>query len=131
MSHDPHHTPELHEQPGEWHKHTGDEPAPQTEHGSRAEPIILGVTALAIVIGVFAMIGITWVYYNSYVTHMRRTVIETNAAMVQSEQERVEARSLLASGGVAGEGDQALTFGPMNEAMNSVIQEYAQASNGN
>ena len=131
MIHDPHHTPELHEQPGTWHRHTTGESAPQTEHGSRVQPAVLGVAVLAIIIGVFAMIGVTWVYYNSYVTHMRRTVIETDAAMVLSEQERAAALSLLASGGVAGEGDQAQTFGPMNEAMNSVIQEYAQASNGN
>lgn len=131
MSHDPHHTPELHEQPDEWHKHTTDEPAPQAEHGSHAKPFILAATAFVIVVGVFAMIGITWVYYNSYVAHMRRTVIETNEAMVLSEQERVAAMSLLTSGGVTGQGDQAQTFGPIDQAINSVIQEYAQASNGN
>ena len=131
MSHDPHHTPELHEQPDEWHKHTTDEPAPQAEHGSHVRAFLLATTALAIVVGVFAMIGITWVFYNSYVAHMRRTVIETNTAMVQSKEERIAAMSLLAAGGVAGEGDQAQSFGPMNQAMDSVIQGYAQASNGN
>jgi hypothetical protein len=77
MSHTLPHTPEIHEEPDPWHRHTVEEGVPQAEHAATVNvPILMGVF-VATVVFVSATILFTVLYFQRYVTDLRQERIET------------------------------------------------------
>jgi hypothetical protein len=77
MSHKLPHTPDIHEEPDPWHRHTVDEGIPQVEHAATVNiPILMGVF-VATVVFVSATILFTMIYFKRHVTALRQERIET------------------------------------------------------
>ncbi|MCC6659606.1 MAG: hypothetical protein IT437_01845 [Phycisphaerales bacterium] len=77
MKPQPHHTPEVHEEPDAWHRHTPDEGPSQPEHAGKINvPILMGVFVSTVVF-VSAAIAFTIVYFTRHLTDLRQERIET------------------------------------------------------
>jgi hypothetical protein len=78
MSHKQQYTAHEHETPDSWHRHIiEDEGAPQEEHG-RTNPAALVIGLLACIAFVGGTILASWLYFNVYVTNLRRSKIESD-----------------------------------------------------
>ena len=77
MTHKLPHTPEVHEEPTAWHRHTIEEGVPQVEHAATVNiPILMGVF-VATVVFVSATVLFTMIYFKRHVTALRQERIET------------------------------------------------------
>ncbi|MEX0877163.1 MAG: hypothetical protein WD114_06860 [Phycisphaerales bacterium] len=95
----------------QWHRHTPEEGVPQHEHGSHASAKALGITFIAITLGVLFVIIILKVYFDSYMDAYRSEINETNTAAAVSWGEKQEILSEMAP--------------YIPDAAESVIAEYA------
>ena len=77
MSHDPHLAPHAEQHPDEWHRHTADEGAPQTEHGAKAQPLALSIAFGVMVVLFVATCVVLGMYFSKYVTQARASRLET------------------------------------------------------
>lgn len=84
MSHDTHYTPEHHEEPDAWHRHTSDEGAPQAEHAANVNTLILGGVFAAIIVFIVAAITASIVYFNRHVTDLRRAQVESTVLSAEA-----------------------------------------------
>lgn len=84
MSHEKHYTPEHHEEPDAWHRHTSDEGAPQAEHAANVNTLILGGVFAAIIVFIVAAITASIVYFNRHVTGLRRAQVESTVLSAEA-----------------------------------------------
>lgn len=71
MAQQPHHdafVPVQHDAPDEWHMHTADEGEAQAEHGRIADPRLITIGFVLMVVTLVIVVGILIVYFNSYAT---------------------------------------------------------------
>ena len=70
----------------QWHQHSSDEGMPQTEHAAAASPKALGLTFIAMTLGVLFVIIVLKVYFDSYMSSYKSKINEhTQAAQVTWE----------------------------------------------
>lgn len=82
------HTPEMHEEPDAWHRHTLADGIPQPEHAGKINvPILLGVF-VATVVFVAAAILFTYVYFTRHLTTLRQSRVETTVLSEPARKER-------------------------------------------
>jgi hypothetical protein len=121
--------PHEHEEPDSWHRHTPAEGAPQREHGSKANPAVLGVAFVLSVALVGGVILATVVYFRRHVTELRKERIETTVLAGDFLKYRGESEAHLA--GYSWASDDAAREGknvsiPIEEAKKRVLEKYAK-----
>ena len=97
MAHALNHTPEEHQQPDQWHRHSPAEPKPQHEHAAHVNTAMLSVLFVVIVVFVVATVAVTIVYFNRYIVEQRQARIETTALAQGFWKYRDESRAALAA----------------------------------
>jgi hypothetical protein len=90
-SHELAHTPEVHEQPDSWHRHTSAEGSPQHEHGSTTNPVILATVFTVMVLSVVGSVAVMVLYFFSYATQLRAEQIETTRVHNEFQQYQAKA----------------------------------------
>lgn len=87
-----------------WHQHSAAEGAPQAEHGSQASAKALGLTFIAMTLGVLLVIIVLKVYFDSYMSSYRAKVEENTTAAAETWQWKQDMLSEMApSVGIAAE----------------------------
>ena len=94
-----------------WHQHTTEEGVPMEEHGAQASAKAMGLTIIAMTLGVLLVIIVLVVYFKNYMSNYDAMINETTTAAAQSTEYR---HTKLAS-----------MEAPVNAAMEVVIAEYA------
>lgn len=125
--HHPSHTPEVHEQPDSWHRHTPAEGEPQHEHAGTINTAALAATFVAMGLGIVLTVGVIAVYFFSYATELRATQIETTAASRDFNAYRAGAESSLSSYGWSDPAADRLHI-PISQAMDRVVTQYQAAA---
>ena len=121
--------PHEHEEPDAWHRHGAGEASPQAEHGSKANPAVLGIAFLAS-IGLVAFVVIaTLVYFRKHTTELRKERIETTVLSADYVKYRDASVGKLAdyswaSEDLAREGKRVSL--PIEEAKRRVLERYAK-----
>ena len=77
MSHHQQYTPEVHEEPDEWHRHTADEGPPQEEHAGKPNNFLLALTFLFSLAFVAATILASFLYFQVHMTGIRQKRMES------------------------------------------------------
>lgn len=85
-SHGVGHTPEVHEEPDSWHRHTREEGAPQAEHGAIASASSIAWWYVGIVVTVAFTVVVLMVYFDSYTHSFRAQRVERDAAAAMSQE---------------------------------------------
>lgn len=124
MTHQPHFTPELHEEPDQWHRHTPDEGEPQAEHAAHENTLILAGVFVAIVVFIASTITASVLYFNRHVTGLRREQIESTllAGDALAYRDTSEAAQRTYTWADAEKGVVQL---PLDVATRRVVEEYA------
>jgi hypothetical protein len=120
------HTPEVPEQPDEWHMHAPVEGLPQEEHGSTVNTALLTLAFIGTVVSIALVVVLTYLYFSAYTTNLRRLRIETTVLAEDYLRYRTESDQVLhdyAWVTVEGEGVVSL---PLGIAMERVLERYAQ-----
>lgn len=122
------HTPEPNEQPDAWHQHAAEEGAPQTEHGSRVNPIGAGLTLLGIVFGFVFLFVVVLLYFESYVTRVKADKNEQVTTQIRSEYVTLRSEAQTRLNQPAGwiDRDAGTIRLPKDRAAQLVIDEYAR-----
>lgn len=111
----------------QWHHHTAAEGVPQVEHGSHASSKALGLTFIAMVVGVIAIILILIVYFNTYVSAFKSQQLEGTVLMVPAYNAKLAAREHLGSHGWI-DRQAGFVHIPVEDAMRKVIADYQNRS---
>ncbi len=114
----------------DWHEHTAAEGKPQEEHGAQASAKAMGLTLVAMVVGVVLTILILVAYFNSYVGNYKASAQEGVAIMKPAFEGKLAAQEKLSS--YAWVDREARTVRvPVDTAAEMVLAEYEarQASN--
>lgn len=127
MSHQQSHALEVHEHPDEWHRHTPAEGRPQHEHGSKIDPVALGVTFAIIVVTVLALTGGLYVYFRHYTVQMKQQRVETTVWARDYAQTRAAAEAQMQTYRWV---DHERVGIPIDQAMERVLSEYGAAQEG-
>lgn len=118
-------TSETHGQADAWHRHTSDEGGPQTEDGAHASSKALGLTLLAIVFGVAAVIIVLVIYFNSYQSRYKAMRQEGTTSAIDAINAKTDGLAHLSSyGWIDREGGVA--FVPVTDAADLVLAEYQE-----
>ncbi len=95
----------------QWHQHSADEGVPQEEHTAQASAKALGLTFIAMTLGVLIVIGVLVVYFQNYMSNYRTMINEnTQGAAAASAYRDAELASIKE---------------PVEGAIDAVINEYA------
>jgi len=121
--------PHEHEEPDAWHRHAPEEGAPQTEHGSKANPAVLGAAFVLSVALVAVVVIATVVYFRKHTTELRKERIETTVLSADYLKYRDASQARLAeyswaSDDLAREGKRVSL--PIEEAKRRVIERYSK-----
>jgi len=122
MSQDPHHTPEVHEQPDPWHDHTREEPKPEHEHAARVNSVGLFIAFIVTVVGVVATVVVVSIYFLQTVQDHKAKVIEVSVWAEESWAERDAQLALLNDPSQTMDGYSVEVA--LDEAMDRVAEEY-------
>jgi len=115
----------------DWHQHTTAEGAPQEEHGSHASAKAMGLTLIAMVVGVVLTILILVAYFKSYVGNHKADVQEgTVGIMTPAFDAKLAARETLSSYSWIDREAKTVRV-PIDSAMQSVMAEYQAANPSN
>jgi len=96
----------------QWHQHSPAEGAPQEEHAAQASAKALGLTFIAMTLGVLFVIIVLVVYFKTYMSNYKSQINEsTTAAAITWEYKKGELDAL----------EQ-----PVQDAIDRVVAEYAQ-----
>ncbi len=79
MSHKKQYTPDTHEHPDQWHRHTPDEGQPQEEHAARVNNAALAIVFVSVVAFVAGTILVTTLYFQRYLVQERERKIEVTS----------------------------------------------------
>ncbi|MBC7835217.1 MAG: hypothetical protein H7Y88_08980 [Phycisphaerales bacterium] len=116
------HTPELHEGPDAWHRHTANEDRPQQAHGEIGNPRLV----MAVGLGSFFMVAVTCVIVYGY--YIWYTSKELNAF----EQNGLEAPTLKMKADIVATLERGYTWVdhnnlqlPLETGVQKVVSEYA------
>lgn len=115
----------------DWHEHTAAEGMPQEEHGSQASAKAMGLTLVAMVVGVVLTILILVAYFKSYVGNHKAKVQEgTVGIMTPAFEGKLAAKEKLSSYAWI-DRDARTVRVPVDAAMQRVLAEYEaqQAAN--
>ena len=118
------HTPDMHDRPDEWHRHTTAEPRPQRADGEIAKP----GQVLASGLGAFVVVAIAAVsvyfYYTTYTTRLlnEREAHGLGDAIHAAKRDAMERFD---RGYVWADAEQGVVLLPYSEASRRVIAEYA------
>ncbi len=115
---------ELHEVTDSWHHHTAAEGAPQHEHGSRVNTVILTFVFIAIVSVISGTITSAVLYFNRHITSLRQSQIETTVLAKAANEYRAAAEAAQAKFGWADARAGAVQI-PLDLARERVIKRYA------
>jgi hypothetical protein len=118
------HTPEVHEEPDAWHRHTLEEGIPQPEHAGKINvPILMGVF-VATVVFVSAAILFTIVYFTRHLTTLRHQRMETT--QLSEDVRTYRDKTMEALNRYAWADAKAGTVSlPLDEAKQRVLRGYA------
>lgn len=67
-----------------WHQHSNTEGVPQAEHGSQASAKALGLTFIAMTLGVLLVIVVLKVYFDSYMSSYKAKIEENTTAAAET-----------------------------------------------
>lgn len=67
-----------------WHQHTNAEGMPQEEHGAQASAKALGLTFIAMTLGVLLVIIVLKVYFDSYMSSYKAKIEENTTAAAET-----------------------------------------------
>jgi|RhiMethySRZTD1v2_1073278.scaffolds.fasta_scaffold390220_2 hypothetical protein len=95
MSHPTHYTPEFHEEPDSWHRHTVDEGEPQAEHGGKPNNFLLAIAFLASLGFVAAVILASFLYFQKHMTSLRQERAESTVLSTDFVKYRDTAQAAL------------------------------------
>tara|TARA_R110002111_G_scaffold262219_1_gene337449 strand:- start:2103 stop:2528 length:426 start_codon:yes stop_codon:yes gene_type:complete len=95
-----------------WHQNSSDEGVPQEAHGAQASAKAMGLTIIAMTLGVLFVIIVLVVYFQNYMSNYKSMINENTEAAAISWHERQSTLDAMEA--------------PMQEAMAVVIAEYAQ-----
>ena len=95
MSHEKHYTPEVHEEPDSWHRHTVDEGQPQEEHGGKPNNFSLAVAFLVSLGFVAAVILATFLYFQTHMNTIRQERAESTVLSLDYVKYRDTAQAAL------------------------------------
>ncbi len=123
--------PHEHEEPDAWHRHSSSEGMPQREHGSKANPAVLGIAFALSVALVAGVVLATVVYFRKHITELRKERIETTVLSADylkyhSESDARLAGYSWASDDLAREGKHVSL--PIEEAKKRVMDRYSKPS---
>ncbi len=118
-------TPTHHTEPDAWHRHSEDEGAPQVEHAAHANPTILAVTFIAMILGVAFVVVVLVAYFNNYVSNFKAEKQEGVGMAAPFEASKAEALAQLNGHGWV---DTNTIYIPVDDAMDLVVQRYASAA---
>ncbi len=68
----------------QWHQHTDAEGMPQEEHGAQASAKALGLTFIAMTLGVLLVIIVLKVYFDSYMSSYKAKIEENTTAAAET-----------------------------------------------
>lgn len=117
------HTPEMHDRPDEWHRHTTAEERPQQAHSEIGNPgRVLAVGLIAFLLVVVASVAV-YLYYVSFTTNIlnEREATGLEAEIVAARQDAMERFD---RGYVWLDQEQGVVLLPYAEASRRVINEY-------
>lgn len=122
------HTPELPEQPDEWHMHTAAEGPPQEEHGGTVNTALLMLAFVGTVASIALVVVLTYLYYASYSTQVRASRIETTVLSEDYRQYRAKVHEAMTGfNWVEMDGEPAVSL-PLDVATERVLQRYSGQS---
>ena len=108
----------------DWHQHTAAEGAPQEEHGAQASAKAMGLTLIAMVVGVVLTILVLVAYFKSYVGNFKAQKQEgTTGIMTPAFEGKLAAREKLSSYQWI-DRDAKTVRVPIDAAMQTVLAEY-------
>lgn len=123
-SHAAGHTPDMHDPPDEWHRHTTAEERPQHAHGELANPgRVLAAGFIAFVIVIVAAVSV-YLYYLSY-TISRLDLAEQRGLEADVLRLRQDATDRMQRGYVWADESKGFVQLPMETAKRRVIEQYA------
>jgi Na+-transporting methylmalonyl-CoA/oxaloacetate decarboxylase gamma subunit len=96
----------------QWHQHTAAEGAPQEEHAAQASAKALGLTFIAMTLGVLFVIIVLVVYFRSYMSNYESQINENTEAAALFWEYKSEKLAAIEE--------------PVAGAIDKVIAEYAQ-----
>jgi len=79
-----------------WHQHSNAEGKPQEEHGSQASAKALGLTFIAMTLGVLLVIIVLKVYFDSYMSSYKAKIEENTTAAAATWQWKQDKLSTMA-----------------------------------
>ena len=122
----PQHTEPVHEEPDAWHTHTLEEGAPQVEHAARANPAVLIIVLVGLVISTVAMVLALWLYFQDYVD--RQKAMRKEVVAFHDPYLAYRARSLAELGTFGWQDAEAGVLNiPIEDAKRLVIERYRAA----
>ena len=71
-----------------WHSHSPEEGAPQGEHTAQASAKAMGLTIIAMTLGVLVVIIVLVVYFQNYMSNYKSMINETTTAAAASTEAR-------------------------------------------
>ncbi len=129
MSHKPHYTPPpAHDEPDSWHRHIPEEEGlPQHEHGSSTKPLALTIAFLVCFGFVGGTILASYLYFQVYLTGLRREKIESTVLAQQFATGRDAELAKLGDYYFASEdlARKGIVSVPVEEAKKRVLARYA------
>jgi hypothetical protein len=119
------HTPEIPEQPDEWHLHSAAEGPAQEEHGSTVNTMLLAFAFIGTVLSIGLVVVLTYMYFSAYMNQLRRTRIETTTLAADYLQYRADSDRALHDYVWLDE-DRTIVSLPIGVAMERVLENYAR-----
>jgi hypothetical protein len=117
------HTPDMHDPPDEWHRHTTAEERPQHAHGELANPgRVMAAGFLAFVIVIIATLAV-YLYYLSYTIH-QLDLAEQHGLEAEVLRARQDANDRLQRGYVWADESKGFVQLPIETARRRVIDQY-------
>jgi hypothetical protein len=129
-AHPPHghpagHSPEMHDPPDEWHRHTADEERPQSAHGELANPgRILGAGGFAFLLVAVSSVAV-YMYYISFTTR-QLDIAEQRGLEADVLRSRQEAADRMQRGNVWADEAKGFVQLPIDTAKRRVIDQYVR-----
>jgi hypothetical protein len=123
MTHKLAHTPEVHEEPDQWHRHVAAEGTPQEEHAANVNTTVLLGVFVAVVVFVSGAILFTYIYFTRHMTALRQSRIEITAMGDEFRAQRAASLSRLNSYGWV-DAEAGVVSIPIEAAKARVIEEY-------
>jgi hypothetical protein len=127
MAHPPHHeayVPPQRDEPDEWHLHTAEEGEAQPEHARIADPRLITVAFVVMVVALVAVVGALIVYFDSYATKELARKSETLDTARHSAYRSTAEMELRTAGPLDAE-TQTVRL-PIDRAIERVVRAYEE-----